>query len=75
MSHRSLSANVLQLSRPELVQFREHDTLVGLLPFFHIYGMNAVLSAGLYLGGTTIVVEKFEPNSLLDLLLKYKVNI
>ncbi|CAG0914210.1 unnamed protein product [Notodromas monacha] len=72
LSHKSLAANILQMSCPGMSNIQEHEILVGLLPFFHIYGMNAILGFGIYHGGTNILLEKFEPSALLNLLLKYE---
>ena len=45
LSHRNLVANIEQLQ--DALTLGEDDTLVGVLPFFHIYGQTVVLNQGL----------------------------
>lgn len=49
------------------------DVAVGVLPFFHIYGLNGLLNLGLSLGRHTIAVPQFEPAAFAALFSKYKV--
>ena len=53
LTHRNLVANVLQATAVQSVD-RPDDTLIGVLPFFHIYGMSVIMNAVLR-GGATVV--------------------
>lgn len=44
------------------------DVILGLLPFFHIYGMNTILHYALAQGATLVSLPKFEPESFLQTL-------
>ena len=53
---------------------KEKDTLLGLMPFFHIYGQVAVMLSGLRRGVRVVVMPKFEPELYMKTLEKYKVH-
>lgn len=42
--HRSIMANLFQCSHPDFNQIGTKDTIMGFLPFYHIYGMVVVCS-------------------------------
>ena len=42
--------------------------LVGLLPFFHIYGQTVVVNLGLSQGATIVTMPRFDMGAFLDLL-------
>lgn len=54
------------------VSLTQDDTLSGLLPYFHIYGLTMGLSA-LALGTRFVVFPKFDPELFLTAIQKYKV--
>jgi len=51
----------------------EKDVMMGVLPFFHIYGMTVSLLTSLVSGATIILVPRFEVEKVLQLVQKYKV--
>lgn len=50
------------------------DTLMGILPFFHIYGQVATLLYGLFAGSNIALMKKFEFPKFLDALEKHRVS-
>src|SRR5687767_4516312 len=48
LTHRNLVANLVQVQ--ESFPIADDDTLVGVLPFFHIYGMTVIMNQGLLAG-------------------------
>lgn len=48
---------------------------LAIIPFFHIYGLNAVLNSSISNGSHVISLPMFEPNSFLASLKKYQVFI
>jgi acyl-CoA synthetase (AMP-forming)/AMP-acid ligase II len=72
LTHRNLVANLHQLTAAIDV-LSERDVFVGVLPFFHIYGLVVILNAGLLLGATTVTLPRFEMAAFLDLLERYGV--
>ena len=50
------------------------QTLMCLLPLFHIYSMNVTMSPTLKTGGKLVMLPKFEPKSFIKMLEDHKVN-
>jgi acyl-CoA synthetase (AMP-forming)/AMP-acid ligase II len=71
LTHRNLVANIEQAHNS--MPLTEEDTLVGLLPFFHIYGQTVVLNMGLAKGSTVIVMQRFDCDLLMDLMEEHGV--
>ena len=53
LTHRNLVANIEQAWNS--MPLTEEDVLVGLMPFFHIYGQTVVLNMGLAKGSTIVI--------------------
>ena len=64
LTHRNLVANIEQAWNSMPVT--DDDTLVGVLPFFHIYGQTVVLNMGLAKGSTIVTMPRFDLDELLD---------
>jgi acyl-CoA synthetase (AMP-forming)/AMP-acid ligase II len=65
LSHRNLVANILQSTAQQPVT--ADDTLIGVLPFFHIYGLNVVMNAVLRNGATVVTMPRFDLEGCLKL--------
>jgi long-chain acyl-CoA synthetase len=65
LTHGNLLANIEQsrLSRGALTR---DDVVFGVLPLFHIFGLNVVLGLTLAAGGTVVLVQRFDPSTALD---------
>lgn len=74
LTHRALTSNVDQLlqvdSPPVLLS---DDVVLGLLPMFHIYGLNCVLSLSVRTGATVVLVDDFNPAVLLADIAEYGI--
>ena len=72
LTHRNLVANLAQ------IKGAGHDwgdeTLVCVLPLFHIYGMVAIMSHGLYCGATVVTLPRFDFEHLLKTMQDYRVS-
>ncbi|MDA4115470.1 MAG: long-chain fatty acid--CoA ligase [Thaumarchaeota archaeon] len=51
----------------------EDDVALGVLPFFHIYGMTAAMNAPLYAGGSMVLLPRFEVEAVMEAIQKEKV--
>jgi acyl-CoA synthetase (AMP-forming)/AMP-acid ligase II len=71
LTHRNLVANMEQTR--SLHRVAAGDTLIGVLPFFHIYGQIVVLNLGLSQGATIVVMPRFDMTMFLDLLERHQV--
>lgn len=73
LTHYNLVANLCQCHG--VVDFSPDDTMIGILPFFHIYGMMVVMSYMLYKGGTVVTLPRFELEQFLQVVQDYKVTV
>jgi len=71
LTHRNLVANIEQAWNS--MPLGPGDTLVGLLPYFHIYGQTVVLNLGLAKGSTIVNMARFDLDQLLGLLEEHGV--
>ena len=55
LSHRALLANLAQVSGHEVVS--PDSVILGVLPFFHVYGLNAVLGSSLAAGAQLVIPD------------------
>lgn len=73
LTHYNMLADVAIVSGEQLLQFNEEATVLGVLPFFHIYGLVIVMSLTLFQGGKIVCMPRFEPEKFLETLQNYKV--
>ncbi|HKG79358.1 MAG TPA: AMP-binding protein, partial [Pyrinomonadaceae bacterium] len=73
LTHHNLVANICQMEG--LCYFYETDTLICVLPLFHIYGLVVVLNMGLYTGATIVMMPRFELESFLKAVQDYDVSL
>lgn len=60
LSHGNLLANLSQ-SLSARDHCRAGDIVYGVLPLFHIYGLNVVVGGSLSVGATALLVQRFDP--------------
>ncbi|PYS29237.1 MAG: 4-coumarate--CoA ligase family protein, partial [Acidobacteria bacterium] len=73
LTHYNLVANMCQMDW--LDYFSRDDTLLCVLPLFHIYGLVVVLNMGLHLGATIVTMPRFDLEQFLGLIQKYRVTL
>jgi len=74
LTHRNLVANMQQcrgLQQTKLIG--QDDTILGVLPFFHIYGMLVIMNLGLKVGATIVTMPRFDLAEFLRLIQEYRV--
>ncbi|XP_020232285.1 4-coumarate--CoA ligase 1 [Cajanus cajan] len=77
LTHKGLVSSIAQQvdgENPNLY-YDCDDTILCVLPLFHIYSLNSVLLCGLRAKATILLVPKFEINSLLSLIHKHRVSV
>ncbi len=72
LTHHNLVSNMIQMN--ERLENVERSILLGLLPFYHIYGLELILLSTLQAGQTIVTLPKFEPQMFLQCISDYKVN-
>ena len=71
LTHTNLVSNLYQFR--ELEPTGPEDTLIAVLPFFHIYGMTVILNSALSHGATVICMPRFDLELFLKLILEHEV--
>ncbi|MDP9068218.1 MAG: 4-coumarate--CoA ligase family protein [Actinomycetota bacterium] len=71
LTHRNLVGNICQTL--ELHRTTESDRLMGVLPFFHIYGQQVIMNAGLFRGATIVTMPRFDLEQFLQIMQEHKI--
>lgn len=71
LTHRNLVANICQceIAAP----LGRDDVLIGVLPFFHIYGLVVTLGYGLWSGATIVTLPRFDREQFLQTMQDHRV--
>ena len=73
LSHGNLQSNLDQLAQ---VRRLDHtDVVFGVLPLFHIFGLNVVLAYSLMRGASLVLVERFDPMTAIETIRDRKVTL
>jgi len=76
LTHGNLVANLRQAEGMRNFEgFAERDTIMAVLPFFHIYGMVVIMKYALCQGATIVSMPRFDLMEFLGLVQKYRVTI
>ncbi len=73
LTHRNLIAQIEQVTQTGV--FLPNDTVIGVLPFYHIYGMVLILLLSLAKGNKCVSVAKFDMEMFLQVMDKYQITI
>ena len=73
LTHYNLVANLQQTTAVEKI--KPDDTLIGILPFYHIYGMTVIMGAALRSGATIVTMPRFDLEQFLGLLQQHRVTV
>jgi long-chain acyl-CoA synthetase len=75
LTHGNLTANIDQIlaqpARPEGAD----EVALGVLPLYHVFGLNALLGTALHVGGTVVLLERFDPHSSLEAIATHGVTV
>ena len=75
LSHGNLHSNLRQIQATPERALKPSDVSYGVLPMFHIFGLNVVLGVTLYAGARVILAERFDPASALDSIRDHGVTV
>src|SRR5688572_11628837 len=73
LTHHNLVSNLCQMDG--LDYFHRHDTLIAVLPMFHIYGLVVILNMGMRMGSTIVTMPRFDLEQFLQIVEKYGVSL
>jgi acyl-CoA synthetase (AMP-forming)/AMP-acid ligase II len=71
LTQRNLVANVLQSDAA--IGIRPDEVMIGVLPFFHIYGMTVLVNLALRKGATVVTMPRFDLDEFLRLMDEHRV--
>ncbi|MEU3396014.1 AMP-binding protein [Streptomyces filamentosus] len=72
LTHASIATNLAQLE--PFIPMGPGDRILAVLPFFHIYGLTALMNAPLRQGATVVVLPRFELDAFLGAIQKHRIN-
>lgn len=73
LSHENLKSNLNQLSKVRRLDGT--DVVYGVLPLFHIFGLNVVLAYSLMRGSAIVLVERFDPMTAVETIRDRKITL
>ncbi|MGW3263731.1 4-coumarate--CoA ligase family protein [Streptomyces sp. NPDC001056] len=71
LTHRQIGTNLAQLE--SVAPTGPGERILAVLPFFHIYGLTALMNAPLRLGGTVVVLPRFDLETFLGAIEKHRI--
>ncbi|MER7051803.1 MULTISPECIES: 4-coumarate--CoA ligase family protein [unclassified Streptomyces] len=71
LTHRQIATNLAQLE--PLMPAAPGDRVLAILPFFHIYGLTALMNAPLRLGATVVVLPRFDLEQFLAAIQNHRI--
>ena len=75
LTHGNLHTNLRQVQAVPERALRPDDVCLGVLPMFHIFGLNVVLGLALFAGASVVLVERFDPSTSLDSIRNHRVTV
>ncbi|MCK5311532.1 MAG: long-chain fatty acid--CoA ligase [Desulfobacteraceae bacterium] len=73
LTHRNISYQVQQAAAWFPKFDKGTETMLGALPFFHVFGMSVSMNFAVFMGWTNVLVPKPQPDPLLEAITKFKV--
>ena len=74
LTHRNLVANLHQTKHSTSILAHD-DVVIGVLPFFHIYGMVVIMAGAFVEGASVVTLPRFELPLFLETIQKYHVTM
>ncbi|KAG1662100.1 4-coumarate--CoA ligase-like 9 [Nymphon striatum] len=75
LTHRNIVANLCQMNHPDVLKLGKDDVCMGVLPFYHIFGLVLIALHSVICGSTVVTVSHFEPHVFLKAIEEYKVTL
>ena len=74
LTHKNLSSNVQQINAwfPDFVE--GEMVMLGVLPFFHSFGLTCVMNLTIWKAGTDVLIPRPEPKAILEAIHKHRIN-
>jgi long-chain acyl-CoA synthetase len=75
LTHGNLEANIGQVQEHPGLRVGPDDVGLGVLPFFHVFGLNVALGVGLQAGACTVLLDHFDAARAVELVRVHGVTI
>ena len=75
LSHRNVVANTLQCRHWMTDLTSGQEVFMGVLPYFHAYGMSTSQNLSIALGGTQVLLPRFQADEVLKAIEKYRATV
>jgi long-chain acyl-CoA synthetase len=75
LTHSNLLSNIEQAQGAPGNEILAGDVALGVLPMFHIFGLNVVLGISLHAGASVVLVERFDPVSAVETIRDRRVTV
>ena len=75
LTHGNFLSNLHAFAGLPALRLTHDDVLLGLLPFFHIFGLNVILNAAALHGASVLVMDRFSPAGSLEALAEHGVTV
>ena len=75
LTHGNLRSNLEQVQRHPGRTVQTDDVSLGVLPLFHIFGLNVVLGLMLWVGGAVVLEPRFDPRRALQIIKDHHVTL
>lgn len=72
LTHLNLVSNVQMAAKWISKAKRDEEIVLGVLPFFHVYGMTTVMNLSIMYGSKMVLLPKFNPEEVLKTIQKHK---
>ncbi|KAK7081080.1 hypothetical protein SK128_022643 [Halocaridina rubra] len=78
--NRSVSTHIPMMLHPDIYPIEpatnnHQDTVIGLMPFFHAYGIYTILISSLLMGTKVVTLPLFDPETFIELHKRHKVRV
>lgn len=74
LTHKNISYQVQQLEAWFPALEKDKETILGALPFFHVFGMSTSMNFAIKMGWGNVLVPKPQPGPLLEAISKFKAS-
>jgi long-chain acyl-CoA synthetase len=75
LTHGNLASNIRQVLDHPGLALNAGDVSLGVLPLFHVFGLNALLGIGLSAGAATVLLEHFDAAAALQVVRDHGVSV
>lgn len=74
LTHENLVSNAVIMSNWIGIS-KDQETILGVLPFFHIYGLSVAMTSAIYTGQRIVMLPTFNPKEVLETIQKEKIQL